>query len=118
MDLSNLERAAIESILAKPIDGMDVLRKQFACASVVERRYTGVGFYTDLSVPASLPPMPKTPELLAALFGTGVARVKSDPEELIIFHLWNDDAGYLCCLEGVTCKHDWPDETDIEVIWQ
>jgi hypothetical protein len=42
--------------------------------------------------------------------------VKSDPEELIIFHLWTSDAGYLSKLEGFTCKRDWPNECDIEVI--
>ena len=118
MELTSVERAAIESILAKPVEGIDVLRKQFARASVVNRRYTGVGFYTDLSVPRSLTPMAKNTELLRVLFDTGVARVKSDPEELIIFHLWTDDAGYLCSLEGFTIKRDWPKECDIEVIWQ
>ena len=115
MELTGLERAAIESILACPMDGMDILRRQFASASVVKRDYTGVGFYTQLSVPQSLPSMPKRPELHEAIFHRGAARVKSDPEELILFHLLADKAGYLCQLEAVTTLHDWPNESDIEV---
>jgi hypothetical protein len=117
MEFTSVERAAIESILAEPVDGIDILREQFAHASVVSRKYTGVGFYTRLSVPQSLPAMRKSPELLRVLFHAGAARVRSDPEELIIFHLWTSDEGCLSTLEGVTSKRDyWPDECDIEVI--
>lgn len=116
MDFSDLERATIESILVKPVDGMEVVRRQFACASVSKRDYTGVGFFTRLSVPQSVPPVPAgSTELHDALFRGRFARVKSDPEELILFHLYIDDDGYLCQLEAVTTLHDWPDESEIEV---
>jgi len=116
MELSDLERTAIESILALPVDGMEVVRRQFADVSVSKRDYTGVGFFARLAVPPSLPPVPPgSNKLRAVLFEMGVARVKSDPEELILFHLYLDQDGYLCQLEGVTTAHDWPDESEIEV---
>ena len=113
MEFSRLERAAIEAILSKPLDGMEVVREQFAAATALERDYTGVGFYTKISVPPSIPPIPNSQELRVALFHTGVARPKSDPKGLILFHLWTD-GGYLCCLEGVTVRDAWPNEDDIE----
>ncbi len=113
VDFSRLERAAIEAILSESVDGMEVLRKQFAAASVLKRDYTGVGFYTTISVPASMPAMPNTRELREALFGGAIARAKSDPEGWVVFHLW-DDGGYFACLEGCTVSDAWPDEDDIE----
>ena len=113
MEFRRLERAAIEAILSKPVDGMEVAREQFAAATVLERDYTGVGFYTKISVPPSIPPMLKTEELHDALVDGAIARPKSDPEGLILFHLWTD-VGYLCCLEGVTVRDAWPSEDDIE----
>jgi hypothetical protein len=116
MDWTSLERAAMESVLSQPVEGMDILRRQFACSSVIEREYTGVGFYTTMSVPHSIPPAPNTLAMRRAVFEAGCARVTSDPEELICFHLWLD-GGYLCTLEGFTSKRDyWPNESDIEVI--
>ncbi len=115
MEFSRLERAAIEAILSKSVDGMEVVRQQFAAATALERDYTGVGFYTKISVPSSLPPMLKTEELHDALFDGAIARPKSDPEGLILFHLWTD-GGYLCCLEGVTVRDAWPNEDDIEEV--
>jgi hypothetical protein len=113
MDFSRLERAAIEAILSKSVDGMEVLRQQFAAASVLKRDYTGVGFYTTISVPTSMPAMPNTWELREALFRGAIARAKSDPEGWVLFHL-SDDGGYLACLEGCTVADSWPDEDEIE----
>lgn len=115
MEFSRLERAAIEVILSKPVDGMEVVREQFDAAMVLKRDYTGVGFYTKISVPSSMPPMPETAELHDALMDGAVARPKSDPEGCILFLLWTD-GGYLSCLEGVTVRDTWPDEDDVEVL--
>jgi hypothetical protein len=115
MEFSRLERAAIEAILSKPVDGIETLRQQFATASVVKRDYTGVGFYTTISVPSSVPPMPRSKELHDALFDGAAGRAKSDPEGWVLFILWTD-AGYLACLEGFTVRDSWPNEDDIEEI--
>jgi len=113
VEFSKLEKAAIEAILSIPVDGMEMVRSQFAAASVVKREYTSVGFYTTISVPLSVPPMPDTQELHAALFGGASAHPKSDPGGWISFILWTH-GGYITCLEGVTVRSSWPDERDIE----
>lgn len=114
MDFSRLERAAIEAILSMPADGMEVAREQFAAATVLERDYTGVGFYTKISVPSSVPCVPDTKELRDALFHGAGARAKSNPDGWVFFIL-HTAAGYLSCLEGYTVADSWPDEDDVEV---
>ena len=115
MEFSRVERAAIEAILSKPVDGMEVARAQFAAASVTARDYTGVGFYTTISVPSSVPPMPDSKELHDALFYGAGGRAKSDPQGWVFFILWARK-GYLVCLEGCTVRDSWPNEDDIEDI--
>jgi hypothetical protein len=109
MEFSRVERAAIAAILSKPVDGMEVPRAQFAAASVVKRDYTGVGFYTMISVPSSVPPMADSEELREAL----LAGAGGSPG--VLFILWTHD-GYLVCLEGYTIHKSWPNEDDIEGI--
>jgi hypothetical protein len=115
MEFSRLEKAAIEAILSKPVEGMETVRAQFAAASVVKRDYTGVGFYTTISVPSSLPPMPDSRELREVLRDGAGGLPKSDPEGWVLFILWTD-AGFLTCLESYTVRASWPNEDDIDYI--
>ncbi len=115
MEFSRLEKAAIEAILSKSVDGMDAVRRQFAAASAVKRDYTGVGFYTTISVPSSVPAMSRSEELHDALFAGAAGRPRSDPEGWVMFMLWTE-AGYLTSLEGYTVRDVWPNEDDIEEI--
>lgn len=115
MEFTGLERAAIESVLAESVEGIDVLRTQFAASSVVDRDYTGVGFYTTISVPRSIAPAKETGELRDHLFG-GATGLVEDPHAIISFHLWLEN-GYLKCLEGVTVEGDgWPDESRMRIV--
>jgi hypothetical protein len=114
MEFSALERTVIEHILSQPIEDMDILRQQFAAASVVTRDYDRIGFYTTISVPRSLPPLPygDYPNLGSRDGAMGVA--KSAPRDVISFKLWVD-GGYLACLEGETSGKHWPNERDIRL---
>jgi hypothetical protein len=116
MEFSKLERAVFDTILDRSVPGLDALRQQLAAARVVERDYTGVGFYTKIDVPRSLPPMPDTQDLRDHLFAGASGHVKSDPDVGVSFHLWTN-AGYVACLEGVAFGCDsWSDEDDIEIV--
>ena len=116
MEFSEFERAVIGVILSESVAGMDVLRQQFAAASVVDREYTGIGFYTRIAVPRSLPPVSVTIELGDQLLYGASGHVKSEPNAGISFHL-QTDGGYLACLEGVVFgAESWPDEDDIEIV--
>jgi hypothetical protein len=115
VEFSRLEKAAIEVILSIPVDGMEMVRAQFAAASVVKRDYSGVGFFTEISVPCSVPRMPDSQELRAALHAGAIARPKSDPEGWLFFMLWAGD-GHITCLEAYTVRDSWPSEAEIEDI--
>jgi hypothetical protein len=116
MEFSKLERAVIGVILSEPLMGVDVLRQQFAAASVVARDFTGIGFFTRIAVPRSLPPVRLTPELEDQLLYGASGRVKSNPDAGVSFYL-RTRGGYLVCLEGLMVTNEsWPDEKDIEVV--
>lgn len=116
MEFSKLERAAIEVILSRPPEGMDVLRLQFASASVLRRDYTGVGFFTTIFVPSSVPSRQISGEVHDALFDGALGQPKSDPAGWVHFMLWTDDDGRLASLEGYTVRDSWPKDDDIEVV--
>jgi hypothetical protein len=116
MEFTALEHAAIKQFLSQPMEDMDILRVQFAAASVAKREYTGDGFCTTILVPRSLPPARESPALHRHFLTGAIALVKSDPDQLISFHLWTD-AGYLASLEAAAMKGDcWPDESEMQVV--
>lgn len=50
-NMNELEAAVMHMLLAGDIPLLEILRKQLAIATIVERKYTGVGFFTEFSVP-------------------------------------------------------------------
>ena len=53
--LTDIETRALEMLLAGDRPELAVLRVQLGLATVASRKFTGVGFFTHLSVPAELP---------------------------------------------------------------
>jgi len=53
--LNQMERRALEMLLAGDNDELAVFRAQLSATTVASREFTGVGFFTRLSVPAELP---------------------------------------------------------------
>ena len=75
-----------------------------------------IGFYTDIPVPRSLPPVAPTLELEDQLLFGASGNLRSDTNAGISFHL-QTDGGYIVYLEGIVCgPESWPDEDDIEVV--
>jgi hypothetical protein len=52
--LEELERAVMEALLAGDDPRLAALRKQYATATVRDRQFSGVGFFTDFQVQASI----------------------------------------------------------------
>ncbi len=50
-----IESQAMESLLAGDDPELEVLRDQFAMATIAERENTGVGFFTKFQIPNDLP---------------------------------------------------------------
>jgi hypothetical protein len=54
-ELTPLESAVLEKMLAKSGEPFDTIRDQLAHASVSSREFTGVGFFTHFAVPSEAP---------------------------------------------------------------
>ena len=114
MQFTEFERKVIELFLSWPIEGMDLLRKQYETASVFRRDYTKTGFDTEIYVDHSLAPVPYSVELERVLSCGVLGTVKSAPGELIAFELFLE-AGYLVWLRATTSDRHWPDEQEIKI---
>lgn len=55
MELLPLEHAVLERLLDREGPTFEILRAQLAATWVVDREFTGVGFYTTLAVPHEAP---------------------------------------------------------------
>ena len=51
---SNLEYQVMKMLLYGDDNFLEILRNQFKLASLLEREYTGVGFFTDISLPENV----------------------------------------------------------------
>jgi hypothetical protein len=58
--LNPLEQAVLDLIVSRDVEGYPALRQQLAAVEVVSRKLTGVGFFTDLTVPCGSPRAPTT----------------------------------------------------------
>jgi len=56
--LTELERRVTEMLLAGDHPVLALLRVQFHHAKVVQREFTGVGFYTHFEIPSNVPRVP------------------------------------------------------------
>jgi hypothetical protein len=54
-DLTPLEAAVLDKLLAKAGEPFDTIRQQLAHASVSSRKFTGVGFFTHFAIPPEAP---------------------------------------------------------------
>jgi hypothetical protein len=54
-DLTPLESAVLDKMLAKSGEPFDTIRDQLAHASISSRKFTGVGFFTHFMIPSEAP---------------------------------------------------------------
>jgi hypothetical protein len=102
--LNEFERAVLTSMLEGDDPVSTALRSQLAVVAVRHRKFTGVGFFTDLAVPADTLPAPTSSGVPA------LPDVGADIEGLrhgagFVLFLEN---GFLHCLEGYTYGEAWP----------
>ena len=106
--LTSLESAVIEKFLAREGEAFTLLRAQLPHLTVVDRKFTGVGFFTDfvLSPGASVRPA----EIESPL--SGVAAQLPGLEHSVGFLLFLE-RGVIHTLEAYTHADDqWPEKTD------
>jgi len=102
-DLTKLERAVLDMLLAGELPAAETLRAQVRVGRVVERRITGVGFFTTFAVPPDAPRVHGSFQL-----GDVLARIEGLSHGAG-FVLWVKN-GALDMLEGYTFDESWPHE--------
>jgi hypothetical protein len=105
--LTSLEKAVLDMMLDKPGERFEVIRRQLACATVSERRFSGVGFFTDLVVPIDAAVQRDLPNME---IGDVVAEFPSVQHGAgFVLFIRN---GVVRMLEGYTYDEPWPENTD------
>jgi hypothetical protein len=103
--LTKLEREVLEKLLAGQSETFRILRDQLDSLQVVSRELTGVGFFTEFSVPPDAPRPPGSP---AFRFGDVGAEIKGLRHGAGFLLLIED--GCLKMLEGFSYDEPWPDD--------
>jgi hypothetical protein len=104
--MEELERVVMARLLEPDIPIAPELRAQYAAATVVSRELTGVGFFIDYAVPATVPRIvPPNLEMgETATLTNGIA---------VGFLLFVRD-GVIAMLEAYTYDDPWPDDARIK----
>lgn len=112
MDLTPLETAVLDMLLAGDDPQLAILREQRRLLRVTDRQHSGVGFFTNVAVPADAPKLPGGPGLR---FGDVIADIAglAHGAGFLLFV----DGGVITMLEGHLWGDErWPDEvTDFAV---
>ena len=103
MLLNDLEKM----VLKKCLESFDVYIKEeklfFSDIQITERRFTGVGFFTDIEESEKLRIEAKNPP---RVWGDFYARLNSTDDTGYLVFIEN---GYINCIEGYTYEEVWPE---------
>jgi len=91
-----LEQAVLEEICARETVLGAALETQLSAATVISRKNTGAGFYTDFEVTRSVAPLATSKKVIGEVWAE-IAGFES-PMTFLIFVA----DGYASCLEGAT----------------
>ena len=112
-DLTPFEREVIETILRLDHPVMDALRAQLAVCGVVDREFTGHGFFTTVVVPPDAAPASVTRyQLRLGEVGATLDGLDNGAG----FVLWIK-TGIIDCLEGFAYDQPWPDRIENYVVF-
>ena len=107
--MNEIERRVLELLLAGNNDTLEVLRKQLSAASVVDREYTGAGFFTHLAVPTNVPRLRNRGRVVV---GDVYAKIAGLAHEAGFLLFVND--GAIDCLECFIVDESWPKNAVME----
>jgi hypothetical protein len=108
LTLHPLEKAVLEKICTGDHPVQNILREQIKVMSVLERRMTGVGFFTKFFLPSTAPSVPIVPmKIESAIFGDVGAKIPElhSGAGFLLFL----KSGYLYQLEGYSYEESWPE---------
>ena len=105
--LTDLEREALEMLLAGDHVQLEILRHQLAKAVVSSRELTGVGFFTHFQVPPEIPRLSIKERITLCDIEVDIQGLHYGAS-IILFV----DDGVLNFLEGVASVDPWPDKIE------
>jgi hypothetical protein len=113
-NLTSLERSALNAALSGSAPWLAQLREQVPRLSVVSRKYTGFGFFTDVACDTcdsatELPPAGSSARVPVAW--AAHPDVDDGGEGVISFHVFLVD-GVIACLEGASTS-SWPETEEL-----
>lgn len=103
--LTTFERRALDALLLGEDPALAVLRKQAAAAEVSSREETGVGFFTDIAVPAGVTRLEGNPT-----FKLGDVSGATDDLHDGFGLLLHVSDGLIRSLEAYAFEDRWPEE--------
>ena len=105
--LTALEQAVIDMLLDKPGEPFEAIRQQLSHATIAERRFTGVGFFTDFAIPHNAPVRRDLPDMTIGDVGAELPGLQHGVGFLLFIR-----SGVVSMLEGYTYDESWPASTD------
>ncbi len=105
MKSNKLENDVMQMFLKGDDPILEILRRQYEQASVKDRSYSGVGFFTDFEVPADIPRVDDKPHFQL----TDVVGDVRGIDHGVGFVLFMEN-GCISFLEGFTYGEPWPEE--------
>lgn len=111
MKANSLERTVIEKMLADP--GVNPIKHtvNFDSVIVIERRFTGVGFFTDFQYSQETKLFDSSVSLRWGKVGARLNESKLETGYLVYV-----DDGHITTIEGYTYGEDWPKQVE-QVEW-
>ena len=105
--LTPLEKAVLDLLLDTRGEPFDTIRRQLSHATVAERRFTGVGFFTDFAIATDAPVSRDLADITIGDVGAEFPRLKNGAGFLLFIR-----GGVVSMLEGYTYDESWPASTD------
>ncbi|HEV7925823.1 MAG TPA: hypothetical protein VGR14_10725 [Verrucomicrobiae bacterium] len=105
--LTPLEKAVLEMMLDKAGEPFETIRQQLAHASVGERKFSGVGFFTNFVVPEDIAVRRDLRSMEIGDVGAEIAGLQLGAGFLLFIR-----DGVVSFLEGFTYDESWPERTD------
>jgi hypothetical protein len=105
--LNPLEQAVIDMLLEKRGEPFDAIRQQLSHATIAERRFTGVVFFTDFVIPPDAPVRRDLADMTIGEVGAEFPGLQHGAGFLLFIR-----GGVVSMLEGYTYDESWPASTD------
>jgi hypothetical protein len=107
--ITKFERTILNALLTGELPELSVLRDQAQAATVEERKFTGVGFFTTLSIPPEVARLNAPGRRVISDVGAELADLKNGAGFLLFIQ-----DGQLDFLEGFTYDEPWPAKLELQ----